>query len=172
LTSLVSVWARYVDYHTGKSIIMITSVYDMRRCANMLKAYVSHSDVYPCVPSWVNSRLISFVHSTSFDFFCAFNKFYSICTPSFGFTSSQSLYTEITFTQTDMYFLRRWDLQLSCTNNVFFFACLQVEAWLNKLLDAMQSTIRHEMTEAVISYEEKPRDQWLFDPPAQVMRER
>ena len=32
----------------------------------------------------------------------------------------------------------------------------------------MQSTIRHEMTEAVISYEEKPRDQWLFDPPAQV----
>lgn len=32
----------------------------------------------------------------------------------------------------------------------------------------MQSTIRHEMTEAVISYEEKPRDQWLFEPPAQV----
>ena len=32
----------------------------------------------------------------------------------------------------------------------------------------MQSTIRHEMTEAVVSYEEKPRDQWLFDPPAQV----
>lgn len=44
----------------------------------------------------------------------------------------------------------------------------QVEVWLNKLLDAMQSTIRHEMTEAVVSYEEKPRDQWLFDPPAQV----
>lgn len=52
-------------------------------------------------------------------------------------------------------------------NNVFF-TWVQVEAWLNKLLDTMQSTIRHEMTEAVISYEEKPRDQWLFDPPAQV----
>ncbi len=32
----------------------------------------------------------------------------------------------------------------------------------------MQSTIRYEMTEAVVSLEEKPRDQWLFDPPAQV----
>lgn len=44
----------------------------------------------------------------------------------------------------------------------------QVEVWLNRLLDTMQSTIRHEMTEAVVSYEEKPRDQWLFEPPAQV----
>ena len=44
----------------------------------------------------------------------------------------------------------------------------QVEVWLNALLDTMQSTIRHEMTEAVVSYEEKPRDQWLFEPPAQV----
>ncbi|XP_064397591.1 dynein beta chain, ciliary-like isoform X3 [Halichondria panicea] len=44
----------------------------------------------------------------------------------------------------------------------------QVEVWLNSLLDTMMSTIRHEMTEAVVSYEEKPRDQWLFDPPAQV----
>ncbi len=40
--------------------------------------------------------------------------------------------------------------------------------WLNRLLDTMISTIRHEMTEAVVSYEEKARDQWLFDPPAQV----
>ena len=40
--------------------------------------------------------------------------------------------------------------------------------WLNRILDSMQSTIRHEMTEAVVSYEEKPRDQWLFEPPAQV----
>ena len=44
----------------------------------------------------------------------------------------------------------------------------QVEVWLNRLLQTMQSTIRHEMTEAVVSYEEKPRDQWLFEPPAQV----
>ena len=32
----------------------------------------------------------------------------------------------------------------------------------------MQSTIKHEMEEAVVGYEEKPRDQWLFDYPAQV----
>lgn len=32
----------------------------------------------------------------------------------------------------------------------------------------MVDTIRHEMTEAVISYEEKPREVWVFDPPAQV----
>ena len=46
---------------------------------------------------------------------------------------------------------------------------MQVEAWLNSLLDSMVATIRHELTEAVISYEEKPRDQWIFEPPAQVL---
>lgn len=46
--------------------------------------------------------------------------------------------------------------------------CLQVEVWLNRLLDAMKATILHEMGEAVVYYEEKPRDQWLFDFPAQV----
>ena len=45
----------------------------------------------------------------------------------------------------------------------------QVESWLNDLLDTMTSTIRHEFNEAVISYEEKAREQWIFDPPAQVM---
>uniref|UniRef100_A0A668AEI7 Dynein axonemal heavy chain 17 n=1 Tax=Myripristis murdjan TaxID=586833 RepID=A0A668AEI7_9TELE len=44
----------------------------------------------------------------------------------------------------------------------------QVEVWLNRLLDTMRSTVRHEMTEAVLAYEEKPREQWLFDYPAQV----
>ena len=44
-----------------------------------------------------------------------------------------------------------------------------MEVWLNSLLDAMVATIRHELTEAVISYEEKPRDQWIFEPPAQVI---
>ncbi|XP_068610643.1 dynein axonemal heavy chain 9 [Brachionichthys hirsutus] len=44
----------------------------------------------------------------------------------------------------------------------------QVEVWLNRLLDAMRATVRHEMTEAVMAYEDKPRDQWLFDYPAQV----
>ncbi|XP_041078235.1 dynein heavy chain 9, axonemal-like [Polyodon spathula] len=44
----------------------------------------------------------------------------------------------------------------------------QVETWLNRVLDTMRSTVRHEMTEAVVAYEEKPREQWLFDYPAQV----
>uniref|UniRef100_G3NCH8 Dynein, axonemal, heavy chain 9 n=1 Tax=Gasterosteus aculeatus aculeatus TaxID=481459 RepID=G3NCH8_GASAC len=44
----------------------------------------------------------------------------------------------------------------------------QVEVWLNRVLDRMHSTVRHEMTEAVMAYEDKPRDQWLFDYPAQV----
>lgn len=37
-----------------------------------------------------------------------------------------------------------------------------------RLLERHCATVRHEMTEAVTSYEEKPRDQWLFDFPAQV----
>ena len=32
----------------------------------------------------------------------------------------------------------------------------------------MQATIRHEFMEAVVTYEDKPREQWVFDPPAQV----
>lgn len=49
------------------------------------------------------------------------------------------------------------------------FMCTgQVEVWLMTLLKCMQATIRHELSEGVVSYEEKPRDQWLFDYPAQV----
>uniref|UniRef100_A0A8B9IAP8 Dynein axonemal heavy chain 9 n=1 Tax=Anser brachyrhynchus TaxID=132585 RepID=A0A8B9IAP8_9AVES len=44
----------------------------------------------------------------------------------------------------------------------------QVEVWLNHVLDSMRATVRDEMTEAVSAYEEKPREQWLFDYPAQV----
>ena len=44
----------------------------------------------------------------------------------------------------------------------------KVETWLTRLLVCMQETIRHELSEAVIGYEEKPRDHWLFDYPAQV----
>ena len=36
----------------------------------------------------------------------------------------------------------------------------------------MQATVRHELSEAVVGYEEKPRDQWLFDYPAQVTVQR
>lgn len=52
---------------------------------------------------------------------------------------------------------------------VFFGVC-KVEVWLNRVLDTMRSTVRHEMTEAVTTYEDKPREQWLFDYPAQVNR--
>uniref|UniRef100_A0A672V8T9 Dynein axonemal heavy chain 17 n=1 Tax=Strigops habroptila TaxID=2489341 RepID=A0A672V8T9_STRHB len=44
----------------------------------------------------------------------------------------------------------------------------QVEVWLNHVLDSMRATVRDEMTEAVVAYEEKPREQWLFDYPAQI----
>uniref|UniRef100_A0A8C6C0I2 Dynein axonemal heavy chain 9 n=1 Tax=Monodon monoceros TaxID=40151 RepID=A0A8C6C0I2_MONMO len=44
----------------------------------------------------------------------------------------------------------------------------QVEIWLNHVLAHMKATVRHEMTEGITAYEEKPRDQWLFDYPAQV----
>ncbi|RXM31516.1 Zinc phosphodiesterase ELAC protein 2 [Acipenser ruthenus] len=33
----------------------------------------------------------------------------------------------------------------------------QVETWLNRVLDTMRLTVHHEMTEAVVAYEEKPR---------------
>ena len=44
----------------------------------------------------------------------------------------------------------------------------QVEQWLNRLLHRMRCTVRFYMTEAVVTYEDKPREQWLFDYPAQV----
>ncbi|NXY46192.1 DYH9 protein, partial [Ceuthmochares aereus] len=44
----------------------------------------------------------------------------------------------------------------------------QVEVWLNHVLDSMRATVRDEMTKAVVTYEGKPREQWLFDYPAQV----
>lgn len=51
---------------------------------------------------------------------------------------------------------------------LLWFYLLQVEVWLNHVLDSMRATVRDEMTEAVSAYEEKPREQWLFDYPAQV----
>nr|CAB3238531.1 dynein beta chain, ciliary-like [Phallusia mammillata] len=44
----------------------------------------------------------------------------------------------------------------------------QVEVWLNRLQDTQRSTVRHQIQEAVVAYEEKARDLWLFDYPAQV----
>ncbi|KAM4843232.1 dynein axonemal heavy chain 17 [Thomomys bottae] len=44
----------------------------------------------------------------------------------------------------------------------------QVEVWLNRVLDRMCATLRHLIPEAVVTYEEKPREQWIFDYPAQI----
>uniref|UniRef100_A0A3B3Y5N1 AAA+ ATPase domain-containing protein n=1 Tax=Poecilia mexicana TaxID=48701 RepID=A0A3B3Y5N1_9TELE len=44
----------------------------------------------------------------------------------------------------------------------------QAECWLNALESSMRCTVRKEIQEAVGAYEDKPRDQWLFDYPAQV----
>ncbi|VVC95211.1 unnamed protein product, partial [Leptidea sinapis] len=43
-----------------------------------------------------------------------------------------------------------------------------VEIWLNRLQDIMRSSIRQYFSEAIVTYEEKPREQWLFDYMAQV----
>lgn len=43
-----------------------------------------------------------------------------------------------------------------------------VEVWLNRLQRAMRVSTRHYFGDAVVAYEEKPREQWLFDYPAQV----
>ena len=44
----------------------------------------------------------------------------------------------------------------------------QVEIWLNRVLSAMVETVRYQLGESITSYEDKPREQWLFDFPAQV----
>ncbi|XP_006154552.1 dynein heavy chain 11, axonemal [Tupaia chinensis] len=43
-----------------------------------------------------------------------------------------------------------------------------VETWLQQLEQAMQETVRHSITEAIAAYEDKPRELWIFDFPAQV----
>lgn len=44
----------------------------------------------------------------------------------------------------------------------------QVEKWLNRLMETMRATIRYQLTQAMVSYEETPREKWLFYYPAQV----
>ena len=44
-----------------------------------------------------------------------------------------------------------------------------VENWLNRLITSMRSTLRNLLGESVTTYEEKPREQWIFDFPAQVV---
>lgn len=40
--------------------------------------------------------------------------------------------------------------------------------WLNRVTDTMRVTGRHYFREAVTAYDEKPREQWIFDYPAQT----
>ena len=44
----------------------------------------------------------------------------------------------------------------------------KVEVWLNRLLDRMQETVRETFADGVVSYEDKAREHWIFDYPAQV----
>ncbi|XP_034234645.1 dynein beta chain, ciliary [Thrips palmi] len=43
-----------------------------------------------------------------------------------------------------------------------------VEVWLNRVQASMRGSIRNFFAEGVVAYEEKPRESWLFDYPAQV----
>ncbi|KFO26066.1 Dynein heavy chain 11, axonemal [Fukomys damarensis] len=43
-----------------------------------------------------------------------------------------------------------------------------VETWLLRLERTMKETVRQSITEAIAAYEEKPRELWIFDFPAQV----
>ena len=43
----------------------------------------------------------------------------------------------------------------------------KVEIWLNRITDAMRGTLHELFMKAVMAYEEKPREVWVFDWPAQ-----
>ncbi|XP_076625371.1 dynein beta chain, ciliary [Colletes latitarsis] len=43
----------------------------------------------------------------------------------------------------------------------------KVENWLNNVTDAMKRTVRNRISQAVATYEEKPREQWILDYEAQ-----
>merc|ERR1711994_293644 len=44
----------------------------------------------------------------------------------------------------------------------------QVEKWLSRLMDTMRETVRQALMLAMMTYEETPREKWLFHYPAQV----
>ena len=44
----------------------------------------------------------------------------------------------------------------------------QVESWLNGLVNAMRLSLRHLLHDAISIYDEKSKDQWIWDYPAQV----
>lgn len=44
----------------------------------------------------------------------------------------------------------------------------KVESWLLQLEQTMKETVRQAIAEAIAAYEEKPRELWILDFPAQV----
>lgn len=44
----------------------------------------------------------------------------------------------------------------------------QVEAWLNRVLEKMRETVRYCLAEAINAYEDKSREHWVQDYPAQI----
>lgn len=42
-----------------------------------------------------------------------------------------------------------------------------MEVWLNRVTDAMRKSVRFHFSQAVVSYDEKPRESWIFDYEAQ-----
>lgn len=44
----------------------------------------------------------------------------------------------------------------------------KVEAWLTCLEESMKACVRGHLSEAVSVYEDRPREQWVLDFPAQV----
>jgi dynein heavy chain len=45
----------------------------------------------------------------------------------------------------------------------------KVEVWLNKLEQAIKTSLRHILSKAMHTYEEKPREKWLLDYPSQIV---
>ena len=43
----------------------------------------------------------------------------------------------------------------------------KVEIWLNRVTDAMRRSVRHRFGQAVATYDDKPREAWIFDYEAQ-----
>lgn len=43
----------------------------------------------------------------------------------------------------------------------------KVEIWLNRVTDAMRRSVKYHFEKAVVSYDEKPREQWILDYEAQ-----
>nr|CAH7754609.1 unnamed protein product [Callosobruchus chinensis] len=44
----------------------------------------------------------------------------------------------------------------------------KVEVWLNRVIDVMRATLHQLFGEAVVTYDEKPREVWIYDYPAQI----